>query len=326
MGTINFISLPEDYAPVDAPLEYTATLGEHYEGIEVEVFDARTSQRKALCRLHDTSSVCIDIAPYVRRMFDPQPAAGWYSAIIPAEGRTVEVQVAVGGVLSPVRRFTLFPFDGLPRLLTTMPAERTLAPGEYDELPFYAPEGGCFEIISEDEEGRQTVCGTIYSSPSEDIRIFRLAEDVMVVPGCWCRVRFEAGDRCEEVVYRRVMRPAGARRLAWLAATGAVEYYTFPQRRRSILAVEKQHYCNGGGYTTVDICAERSELLLSEFEPAAMADALEEIVSSPRVWIAGAEGVTEVYAVSTECVRTFGAEPARVAVEIRYGREEAAVC
>lgn len=326
METVKFISLPTDYAPVDAPLEYAATLGERCEAVEVEVFDAATSQRKALCRLHDTSSVRIDIAPYVRRMFDPHPAAGSASAILPAEGRTVEVQVAVDGVLSPVRRFTLFPFDGLPRLLTTMTDERTIACGEYDELPFYAPEGGHFEIISEDEEGRQTALATVHIAPAEEMRIFRLAEDVMDAAACWCRVRFESGGRSEEVLYRRVLRPAGSRRLAWLAATGAVEYYTFPQRRRSILAVEKQHYRNGGGYTTVDICAERSELLLSEFEPEAVADALGEIISSPRVWLVAAEGAREVYAASTECLRTFDAEPARVAVEIRYGREEAAVC
>lgn len=317
---MNFTSIPDHFAPIGGGLVYEIQTEDGADAyVDVAVVNAATRQRAALCRFARTDRVRIDIAPYVRRMFAAAPAAG-HTELFNNDGRVVRVVVEVNGEASPERRYTLFELDGVPRILSTMPFRRTLAFGECDELPFTAPMGGHVTVVAEDGGGVQTERLNLRVPVSLEpaVWVLRVAADDFDADTARLRVTVSTGSgRHEEVVYDMVTRPQGACRVAWLSAAGAVEHYTFPSRRRSTLAVERSRFCGEEGYTTVDIRAERSVLLVSDFETEAMAESLEEIVASPAVWIARSGVSVAVDVLSSESVRNHNGVPASVCVEVR---------
>ena len=309
---MKFVKSPENYALMEEGLVYDIDLGSLRDSVEVSIVDADDNSVAARLRFAQTAFVSIDIAPYVRRMFAVKPEPGETGARVET-GRTVSVAVEVDGTRSEVRKYTLFTVDGVPRLLTTMPMLRRLAAGQFDEIAFYAPDGLRIVVATEFEEGAR-VQRRSYTIPEKyrDLWVMRIAPETGATG---CTVWFEWRDRTETVVYEVVQMPAEAVRVAWVASTGAVEYYTFPTLARETLNVEKSGFSGRRGRCTTDIEARKTMVAVSDCEPRAVVDALEEIISSPAVWMVRAEGPCGLQVLTSESSLRFDGSLNTVAIE-----------
>ena len=316
-------SIPDNFAPLDGGLVYELAFDGEMPCADVAVVDVTRSRVAARLRFSQTAAVKLDIAPYVVRMFDAAPESG-PTGLRTDLDRTVEVAVEVNGERTPVRTFTLFAFDGLARLLTLLPADRTIATGEFDEIALYAPEGAAVTVVSEPEEGN-SVGRRIAVPPSRQIQVLRVAADDFPQARRSLSVKFDAGGRVEELRYDRVRRTPESVRVAWLASSGAVEYYTFPTCRRRTLKVEKSAVYSRDGYRTSAVRRETVLQLVSDFEPRSVAAALEEILSSPKVWVVAGDSITEADVLSSTISYRSDGAPAAVTVEIRSRRREEAL-
>lgn len=313
---MNFRKIPDNYAPVDGGLLYEIDLGGVRDTVEVAIVDTTDQTTAATLRFHRTDTVRIDIADYVLRMFRPRPSGG-PAGVRTDDGRTVTAALEVDGTRSPERTFTLLAFDGLARLLTTMPAERTLAFGEFDEIAFYAPDGGTITVTADN----RTIAR--HELPSSDaIGVLHISGSDFQPSDTALEVLFEAGGRTDELHYERVCRTPESVRLAWVASSGAVEHYTFPTCSSRRLTVDKERFYGKRGYRTTALRAEAALLLVSDFEPQPMLDALDEILTARRVWRVDGEQFTEVDVVSSSTTRLYDGIPGSVAVEIRTRKRE----
>lgn len=317
---MKFTSIPENHSSACRTLIYEADLGGLRDSVEAAVIDCSDDSVAARLRFSQTDRLSLDIAPCVRRMFDPRPS-GLSFGIRADAGRTVRVAVEVLGTRSPERTYTLFELDGLPRLVTTMPETRTIAGGEFAEIPFYAPAGGTITLAA---------VGSSVSSPArtvslpaaETVSLLQLSADDFPLDAAGIDVRFASGGRTERIFYDRVARSPESVRLAWLASTGAIEFYTFPTRRKRVLKADKERIYTSGGYVTAGCCSEASMLLVSDFEPRTTISRLEEILTSGRVWRVEGSLFTEVDVVSAETTYRYGGAPATITVEIRTRKRE----
>ena len=324
---MEFVTVPKNYAPVNEGLVYNIDLEVLRDNVEVSIVDAAKDENIAVLRFAQTSFISVDIAPYVRRMFEPYPAEGPFGDTFGVDndrGRVVEVAVEVDGERSPLRRYTMLLTDGLPRLLTLMPGRRQLAENEADEVAFYAPSGG--SIIIETETPSKLERMEVELPASEDIGVLRIAANDLPDEYLSVDVTFEAGGRTDSISYDRAVRPQGAVRLAWTASSGAVEHYTFPSHS-STLTITRDAFCSRAGHRTTHRRSEAVQLLVSDYEPQSVIEALEEILSAARVWRIDNGIVTEVEVVTASTLRRFDGPLNTLSVEIRnIRREEDRLC
>ena len=314
---MKFITVPENYAPLDEGLVYDIDLEGLTESADVSVINAEDDTAVATLRFAQTAFISLDIAPYVQRMFDPRPADG-PAGISIDRGRTVTVVVAVAGKRTPERRFTMLHVGSRPRLLTTMPARRTISAGESDEVAIYAPDGGRLTVNTASDSGTESQ--TIELAADSSIRRLNIATRELPADFNTIDVVFEAGEWTERLHYDRVLRPRNAVRLAWTAASGAIERYTF-HVRRTTKSVAKESFCNRDGHRTASVACRKSALAVSDYEPAATIEALEEILSARRVWRTDGERAEMVEVVSTETILRFDGELNALTIEIGDARE-----
>lgn len=319
---MKFISVPENYAPVDEGLVYDIDLEGLRDKVDIAIIDVAKGEPVAVLRFAQTATVSLDIAPYVRRMFDPQPSDVRFG-VGDDRGRTVYVALAVDGQHSPVRCFTMLLFDGTPHLLTTMPGRRTIAPGESVEVAVYAP-GGKISICPDSPTVHEDI---VFGIPdSDDIAVLKFAADCLPPDFTGAEVVLEAGQHVENLHFDRVERPQGAVRLAWTAASGAIEYYTFPSQR-SLLTVASDAFCSRTGHRTTHRQSDITQTLVSDYEPQAVIEALEEILSARRVWRIDNGIATGVEVVTSTTLRRFDGSLNSLSIEIRTGgREEGGLC
>ena len=317
---MKFSKIPDNYAPLSGGLVYEVDLTGASGPVEAAVVDTAAGRRLALLRFAQAKSISIDAAPFVARLFDPRPAAG-NTGLRTDSGYAAAVVVEVGGLRSEERRFVPYTCDGLPRIFTTLPRERTLAAGEFDELAYYAPGGGRFTVEAEAADG--TVSKRTLPLPNNGaFGIFRIAADDYA-GAVLLRVTFTSGGRSEEVLYRRTVRPEGAVRLAWTASSGGVEFYTFPECRKRSLKVEKSRFYGPEGHTVTGETCEAESLLLSDYEPRAVMEALDEILAARRVWMVSGGGLlTELDAVSSQTEIHCNGAPDRLTLGVRTRKRE----
>lgn len=317
---MEFTCVPENYALLEQGLRYDIDFGEVRSSVDIAVRDLTANRTVATLRFADTAAVSLDIAPYVRRLFRPQPVVAGRTGCF-GENRLVTVALEVDGVRSPMRTYTLLTVDGLARMLTTLPRRRTIAAGEFDEIPIYAPEGGMVYVDAEYASGVHSN-RPFQVERSAAFALFRLAADDFS-DAVTVRVTLEASGRTDEVVYEVVRRNAGSRRLAWVASSGEIAAYTFPTCCKERLKVDKvRFYAGEEGYRTTGISASRSCTLVSDYEPRAMIEALDEVLAAPRVWLVSGTTLSEVDVVSSECSHSFDGSLNSVAVEIRDRKRE----
>lgn len=220
-------------------------------------------------------------------------------------------------VVSPLRTF-LPCRDAVtaPALLTAMPAERLISPGECDELTLFPAEACSVTVTA---QAGTTTTAESYRTTKGGLYLFRL--DTRDFPEAEA-LTVDAG-ACGTVVYTVVPAVRGARRLAWRSSAGSIEHYTFPIEKSARAETAKKRAYGIGGHLTVTTGTERRTTLVSAYEPRATIDALAEILSSPDVWLAGETDYTAVDVLTDKAVVHRHGAVTCLEIEIRPKRKTA---
>ena len=315
---MNFNAIPDNFAPIEGGLVYSFDCGSVLPVADVKIINVATNEMQAVCRLRNLRFGSVDIAPYVRKMMNPTPATG--NRVIVDGTRSANVCIEVGGVRSAVRRYSLCPIGADPKLLTTMPLQRTIAAGESDELTFYAPEGGFLNVT---EYFTDDCTNYEYEiAPSNEVQVFRLNTDDFNSDTYAVDVNVEIGGRVSTLCYYYVCRPAGARRLKWLSSCGSIESYTFPVCGAQRLKVDKSRIYGADGHRITGVEAERTLLLSSDYEPLDVITPIEELLVAKQVWMETPNGTEPADVMSTENVIACNGELNAIKVEVRPQRRE----
>lgn len=308
---MRIINMPDNFSPAFGEVIYTV---ENSGGgvFDVEILDSG-SGCMGIKRFAGEGTVDINTAGYVRRGLSPEPLAGGGCGFRMDNGRAVKSSIRIGNLTSDVRIFTAG-LRNLPagRPLTMLPMHRDIARDESDEISF-ATDGGTYraEITVKAAADYKFAVGG-HTAGAGICTFVTDMEWVMAQVGSAggdpeaCRsvhVAVFSGDaelfRCIYVLRRN---PAGAVRLCWLNSLGAVDRFTFPSPVSGGVGAAKERIVSAGGFETVYSGAERFSVLNSGYRPENVLNALAEIISSPRVWIAGNGGFERVDVTSDSAI------------------------
>lgn len=315
---MTFTQIPQQYAPLGGEIRYALT-AEEAATFDLRIVDAGSGKVLGAKRFAGATAVSFDAAPILRRAVRFIPARGGTgfhatdgrtvlafaeaatSSAVPAAAAQDAGEPAAGDaadapLASALRTFLprMTPVAA-PALLTTMPPTRLIAPGECDELTFFADEACTVTVTAQ--------VGTIataesYRTLTGGVHVFRL--DTRDFPGAET-LTVDAG-ACGTVAYTVVAAVPGSRRLAWRSSAGSIEHYTFPVEQSVTLETVKKRAYGSGGHLVARAATERRSVLVSAYETRAAVEALAEITASPDVWLAGGEEYEAVDIVTGKAV------------------------
>ncbi|MDE5691387.1 MAG: hypothetical protein K2I13_04115 [Alistipes sp.] len=281
---LTFIIQPGPCAAAGQRTEYRIA-SEPAQTIDIRITDAQTGELLGAKRVADAEEATVDVAPVVRRNieFDPQP--GNVTGFLTSEDRTRTIRVTAATPEAPENETSaaeclFYPANETarpPALLTSMPLQRLLAPGERDELTLLH-EGTARATVTATGPGGTTTRN--YASATGLLHLFRLCADDFPEAE---EIRVDLG-AAGTVVYSMTNVPHDACRLAWRSRAGSLEHYTFPTEVSTTVEASKIRVCGPDGYSTAGLAASRLTRLRSACETRAAAEALAEIVVSPEVW------------------------------------------
>lgn len=316
---ITFTRTPEFYAPLGGEALY-AFESDTPGTFDIRIADAADGRLLGVRRFVDVAEATFDAAPALRRAIRFEPATGG-TGISQAPGRQIVADVrAYEGpdATEPVAEAdpclllaTRRPATA-PALLTSMPRQRLISPGECDELTLLCSRSGA--VIVTAQCGRDLTAES-YRIPSPGLFLFRV--DTRDFPGAE-QLTVDTGE-CGTVVYSLVEAPQGAVRLAWRSAAGSFEHYTFPIVGTERVQVAKRRAAGASGEVVVTAAAERRWRLVSAYECEETVRVLSELLASPDVRMAEGDRYTPVSVLTEEAdVRSEG-ELRCLEIEIRRG-------
>ena len=312
------IITPSNLSPFDRPavFRFTGQAADAGAAIDALLEDADTGAVLAArrIRLDGSAAAEFDAAPVLRRAMMLQPAGG-ATGLAGAADAMFRVRMTAGGVQS--ERVTLIctaPARNALTLMSQMPGKRHIRYGESDVLTFYAMSDFSVRI--------EVRTGTTASSHRYD-----WTGDAGLVA---LRLRTSDFDSAAESIGVYVnnalmaeyeVEPAAgeALRIAWRNGSGIIEHYTFALVARSTAAAERRSVRLTDGVCTVAAQWHEQLQLASQYEPAAVVDALAGIAVSPQVW--AVDGQTGAYVsvgvVTGEVVTRRQGEPSNVGLTVR---------
>lgn len=316
---MRFLTVPQDFTPIADGLCFGFATDEEPREVVVEVVDVESDEvvgRKVLC---DISEGEVDIAPYVERLTAAGPATNGVTCLDEAPHGVYAV--AIDGERSPavvISRNRVLPI--VPSWLSTMPQNRDIAHGEADELALFVPAGAVVAMHVESDGGEVVDAEYVAASGA-------VVACVATADFSRSTRRLEVGLSCNgepmlSLYYNVVAGHRSDVRLVWLSDAGTVERYTFPTMQEMSRSVVRQRIVQGQLPVAVDCLTEQRVRLISRYESRAVAAALAEIVSSPRVWCEVKGVVSEVDVVSVASTLYSFARPDSVEVELRLWRKE----
>lgn len=275
-----FKTMPQNGASWLKPLLYSIEFEQREEQVAVEIYDELTDSQLGRILLYNTSSVEIDIAPYIRNKRLPLPLADQKS-IIAISPDVCRVVLRVNGEESePIVLFRSDIGVPSPRILSAISESDTVALGERIRLTLLARRHIKILVVNASDVGFKTVEFDNDGLPCEVVvPVERANINETVV------LRIECDGVLVGVSYYRVVeRDDSAVRLAWHNAQGGMECHTFPQSLRRSLAIKSEDIEGECGWyrrvvgSTIVRRLVMSGLLQSEV------DSILDILLSPRVY------------------------------------------
>lgn len=245
-------------------------------------------------RFADVESVEFDIAPYLRRVTAFELPTTNTSGLETAADRHITLYLEAETSDQTLRSTLLMlrPSDEAverPALLTTLPRQRLLAPGEWDELSFLVGSSPHpLKMVEYRRDG--TIHDTTQILPQSALWRYRIAADdypeadtLLIDAGTLGTLRY-------------TMLPAaeGSCRLAWQSHCGSIEHYTFPRVERIVHRIERGRAYGPEGHLTTAIEREERLTLTSALESEEGITALAEILTAENVWLLREGSYTEV--------------------------------
>lgn len=281
-------SQPADYSPAYNDLIYTLAQADPNQAIEVEILGGPTiTDVLGVKRLSGQSSYEVNIAPYLRTVFDPRPR--WTAGFL--DGQPAGLLWMYGGIRAGSLSSTFqWYLPGVKtkkwaEVLSDSPMEHTIAPGE------------CVEI-------------------AVDFRRFSLHYDYIKSMG-GVYEPYPATLDCET---RRFIcvdgRPKGAVRLCWQNPYGAMDYHTFYKSDKQFASERRLARDAYGANVACMVDSAIFTTLHSDWESADNLAWLAQIITSPRVWICEGSAFRRVDVVTDTTAPLTDAAPDRLEITI----------
>ncbi len=267
------------------------------ETLNVKITDAETNALLGTKRYAEVTEATVDAAPIVNRHLHFAPETG-PTGFLPAKDRRREVKVKVETADATATSGTCVYHAGekaltASGLLTTMPLQRLIAPGECDEVTMMTIDTPWMTVRATGPGGTKE---RNYSTRNTVVQVFRL--NTADFPGAE-RITLTTGEG-QTVEYTVIASPKGAQRIAWRSRAGSLEHYTFPTEAVSVAETKKTHVRNAQGTGTLIEERRRRTLLRSAYETREVLEALAEIIAAPQVWLAEADGYVPVEVLTNE--------------------------
>ena len=291
---LSFQTTPGPLVPAGQRAEYRLE-SDRARTFDIRLTDLQTGELLGTKRFAEVAEAAFDASPIVRHRLHFKPLKSRTSGFMVPEDRRCRVAATAVAADDPDRPVvsaeTLFHAGSaespVPSFATTMPRQRLIAPGEWDELTLLSDEMPQITVTAAGPAGETR---RVYNVVNFHVNLFRLhADDFPDAERITVEAR--AGGKIE---YAVLPAPTGARRIAWRSSAGSIEHYTFPTEAEATLAVSKSRAVGPEGLATVAVAAERRLRLRSAYETRETLEALAEIVASPQVWIATDEGYRPV--------------------------------
>ncbi|HJA98780.1 MAG TPA: hypothetical protein H9779_04160 [Candidatus Alistipes avicola] len=278
---MNFTKQPDQFASIYGDLSYSFT-GASSSELLLNILDVSNGKTLGSKRYFNTTSGTTNIAPMIRKniRFTPQTGRiGFYEA----KDRGISVQLSGDNTFSEVRTFLATKDQATTSsLLTSMPRQRIIAYGEYDEITCLIPSSYTVSLQSD----TQTTPITFNYDKGQPLTIFRL--ETGYFPPSTKTISLEIiveKATIDRIDYTVVPASECGCRLAWRSSAGSIEHYTFPVIKSIIQKTDKEQiYTSTNGYIDTCIKTEQTTSLTSAYEPTSMILALSELFTSPQVW------------------------------------------
>lgn len=334
---VTFSEVPADFGSVfEEQLYALAGLEEGQSRcVEVLTADAESPVGAKVVRGGDT--VRINAAPSLRRCLAPAPLRMAQTGFGVDGGRCVTAVLRCDGRLSAVRIFTgavrqLEPYE----VLTVLPAERTIAWEERDEVSLCVPdcsmtygwsiEGAAEHAFVSEEWVAQRGIVTL-AVVMADLK--RQLEQAGVAVGAVEAVVVTVAVAGEEVLrlrYRIVPRPAGSVRFCWFNTVGGCDCHTFGPTSGVRIAVGKADYVGSAGRDAMMTDWSRRETFTSGYLSQAWLQGVAELPAAPLVWRCEAEEDVPVVVEAAETVWRATEEPDAVTFVVQEKRQRVCQC
>ena len=292
-------SYPENFASALEPVVYTmdAVRLDAWLGANLDIMQHGQSTPVGTKRFYKGSKLSINIAPYALACLNILPYMSG-NQLIQATGRTAKMYLTTDGELSEVRHIAAGRMTLPVGVLLSDRALRCIAPGEFDEFSFIAPEGDVWAEFSVSDakglryswrmppfvsDGGMVVCPV-------DMRVIArmVADEVGLAVGDINKVKvviYFGSDAAFEVNYVVEAVTAQGVRLAWISRYGTVECYTFPICTERKLATKRLGETQSGdGVTFPLVEAWQEQTISSGLLPSTTVQCLSDIVVASKVW------------------------------------------
>lgn len=311
-----FTSIPDNYAPINKPLLYGFSFEVVRDVVDVKIVDIAHNRTLGARRFYDVQSGQIDIAPYLKRSFEPRPVDGFIN-VVDAEGFYSVIAVEVDGERSPQRYFSPYPVcDGEATLFRSATKQQTLSHTESDYIVIYAPRGGSVGMEFYVEEWLDSQLN-MEIKPNDGLQILKVEASICNLPVNEIVVNINLDGIDDYLTYRIEPKSELSRRLMWCDKDGTIQFYTFPTCRTRHSVVEKQRINSEQGLRVVDCQTENVLSLISDYETVAEIERLGGILESGFVWLDKGVSSVRVDVVSTESVVRYGGALNSLRVDIR---------
>ena len=289
----------------------------------VEIINHLTDEVVATQQLCGVTQGEVDIAPYVEHFTFRRPSS-YTSTTMIDEGYRAIYKIRIDDTVSPIVVVSTNNVAiSAPQILSDMPLRRTICEGESDEVLLFAPLGSnvMVKVFAGNEELASFTQGSHYGVvrftlvPAD----FYNEENLRVVFHCDNQI-------VGELHYNIIVSSRADVRLAWVGDKGAIERYTFPYSRKVRREVERKRIERESLPRTIGVATRYNLHLASRYERAATIKALQQIISSPRVWIDLGEDFQRVEVLNSNLEQGLQGKPDCVELELCLWRREVAQC
>ncbi len=307
-------SWPPELSPAGLPLRFVFSGDADGSINEMAFSDADTGALLGVRTAMDFGDVEIDASRFASRALSPRPSAASGCALAAGPGRALALRLSRGSVRPRDVTVLAASETVAPYAPQSLAGVRSIAPGERDEISLAVPactvearlECMCPGAVTlplaplEAKAGSATLTvdfdalrATLRAAGADFSRLRSVR--ALVAP---------SGGAASEFTFIPAARPAGAVRLCWLSARGAIEYCTFPRLLSDGAETERRRIAGRG--PAVRCLTRRVIRAASDYLPPERLERLSGAASSPAVWRVEAGAYVPVEAEAREA--TFRAD------------------
>ena len=310
-----FTSIPDNYAPVTAPLIYLLDFEEQRSETDVRIVDITHNLTLGVKRLYNVQRAELNIAPYVKRALQFECIEGGTS-LSSAEGLYVEIALEIDGLLSESRIYSHYPvIRGHGTLFRTGTKRQSLSRNENDFVVIYAPNGG--DILCESYSGDVAIDTIPFAiGPQQALQILKISPADFADNADSIIIRVEIDGVIDFLTYRIEPKPERAKRLVWIASDGTLQTYTFPICCERRCRTDKHIVEAQSGRIVTSSVTEMILVLVSDYETVQEIERLGEILGANSVWLDEGSSYVKVDVLTAESIVRYGGALNSLQIEI----------